>query len=179
MGGNAFGSCFFRQTRMTLDMASTSRETMNSQSHSSPRTSYSRPQLLRACVTAPTLVTSYASRNDRSSPNFGAIGLHSSSRDRATMLLNRVASYSYGCSEKLEGRRKQVTSAEKRIVSSPGGKREVGERGGKSKKGKISVQVHNDGGKHGAYFSFPSFEEFEEYSEKEESDGGDPRGRRR
>lgn len=119
---------------------------------SAPRTSYSRPKLLRSCATAPTLVTSYASRNDRSTPNFGANGLHSSSKDRATTLLNRVASYSYGCSEKAEERRKQLVNAEKRTVSSPGspgGRRELGEKGGngKNKKATISLLVQSDGGK--------------------------------
>jgi len=142
------------------------------------RTSYNRPKLLRSCATAPTLVTSYASRNDRSSPNFASNGLHASSKDKATTLLSRVASYSYGCSEKSEERRKQVANADKRIVSSPGSRRDIGEKdgNGKSKKKTISLLVQSDGGKNDSYFSFPSFEEFEEY--REECDGGDKSGRK-
>lgn len=127
-------------------MATRSVKSTNSEPHSVSRTtSYNRPKLLRSCVTAPTLVTSYASRNDRSSPNFGTNGVHSSSRDRATALLNRVASYNYACLEKSEELRKQAAGADKRTGISPGGRREAGESG----KNKISMISLQDGGKHG------------------------------
>jgi len=137
--------------------------TTTSHSHSLSRTSYSRPKLLRSCATAPTLVTSYASRNDRSSPNSAASSLYSCSQDKATTLLNRVASFGYACSEKSE--------LEKRIINgSPVSRRDIGEKSGSGKSKKTKLSVQSDGEKHGAYFSFPSFEEFEGYSEREESD---------
>lgn len=122
--------------------------TAASHSHSSSRTSYSRPKLLRSSVTAPTLVTSYASRNEQSSPDFAATGQYSISPDKATAVLNRIASYSHGYSEKSEERRKQVASVDKRIASvSPGSRSEPGERngGGKNKKAKRAMQVKSDG----------------------------------
>lgn len=112
----------------------------------SRNSSYNRPKLLRSYVTAPTLVTSYASHNGRCTPNFAANAFDAATRDRATTILSRVAR-SYVCSEKAEERRKQ--SAERNPSSSPGG-REVAEKvgNGKSKSAKISV-IHRDGSKHG------------------------------
>jgi len=150
----------------------------NSHSRSSSTTSYDRPKLLRSCATAPILITSYASRNDRSNSDYAASGQNSPPKAKATTLLERMASYSYGYLEKTEERRSQNVSAEKRILSGPPGSwRELDEKasGGKSKKTKISMNKLNDGGKHGGYFSFPSFEEFDEYSEKEEGKENIPR----
>lgn len=156
--------------------------TTNSHSHSSSRTSYTRPKLLRSCVTAPTLVVSYASRNDRSSPTFAATGLHSPSKDKATTLLNRVASYSCGYSEKLEDRLQQVASVEKRIITGPPvTRRETAEKSGSGgKSGKAILFSHFMlyywfQRFIGAYFSFP---EFEGYSEEQESNYRDNTARR-
>lgn len=142
---------------------------MATTSSSSRNSSYRRPKLLRSYITAPTQVTSYASHNDRCTSTRDAMSFHSASRDRATTILNRVASYGYSCSEKGEERRSQFSEKRNPSVLPVG--REAGEKGGsgKSKNSKVAL-LHSDGSKNGAYFSFPSFEEFENFSEKEQTD---------
>ncbi|KAF7875056.1 hypothetical protein EAF04_002228 [Stromatinia cepivora] len=117
---------------------------------SSPKVS-SRPKLMRAHATAPSLVTGNASRKDLAN-------LQSSSK--AASILTRVASYS---AQQDHGSPRSTNSA----YSTPGNRSPRSPESGLARSCKDelkNMQQYQSAG----YFSFPNFEDFQGYQEPTE-----------
>ncbi|CCD51451.1 putative heterogeneous nuclear ribonucleoprotein g protein [Botrytis cinerea BcDW1] len=130
------------------------------QSRGSSPSMSSRPKLMRAHATAPSLVTGNASRKDLAT-------LHASTK--AASILTRVASYSAQQDHMNGGGSRRDSGS---AYSTPGNRSprspESGSGLARSCKQELGMKGCSGGYQSAGYFSFPSFEDFQGYQEPNE-----------